>query len=105
MAGVWIEARVRVPWVGRRGTEDARRRRIGSRGACELGVGRVLRGKGRKGATLLALPNASLAEKLRRDLETIEFGDAGHVSERVDRTMGMVCSWGNKVKSERSRLT
>jgi hypothetical protein len=58
-----------------------------------LRVGRVLGRQGRNGVTLLALPDASLAKKLGRDLEAFEFGDAGHVGKRVDRAMRVVGSW------------
>ena len=101
VASLWIEVRRRIPRGGRRRTEDARGRRIGCRGACELRVGRVLGRKGREGGTLLALPNASLAEKLGRDLEAIEFGDTGHVGEGVNRTVGMVGSWGKRKEKKK----
>ena len=47
---------------------------------------------GRKGVTLLALPDAGLSKKFKRDLEALEFGDAGYVGKRVDCAMGVVGS-------------
>ena len=85
-----IEGVRRDRWTGR---EVTQRRKIGSRGACELRVSRVLRRKERKGATLFALPNASVTEKVGRDLEAIEFGDAGHIGEGVNHAVGMVRRW------------
>jgi len=99
MSGLWIEAGRRVPRSGRRGTEYGGGRRVGSRGACKLGVGRVLRREGRKGITLLALPDASLAKKLWRDLEALEFLDGGHVGKRVDRAMGVVGGWNKMTRN------
>ena len=66
-------------------------------------MGRVLRRKGRKGVTLLAFPNAGFTEKVGRDLEPIEFGDAGHIGEGVNRTVGMVRRWvkGKRVSFSR----
>ena len=43
------------------------------------------------------LPNASFTEKAGRDLEAIEFGDAGYIVEGVNRTVGVVRRWGKRV--------
>jgi len=59
-------------------------------------VGRVLGRQGRKGVTLLALPDTSLAKKLGRGLEAFEFGDASYVGKRVDRAMRVVGSWSKR---------
>ena len=96
MSSLWIEARRRVPRGGRRRTEDILGRRVGSRAACKLRVGRVLGRQGGKGVTLLALPDASLAKKLGGDLEALEFEDAGYIGERIDRAMGVVGGWSQR---------
>ena len=85
-----------VPRDGLGGTEDAGGGRVGGGGACELGVGRVLGREGRKGGTLLAFSNTSLAKKLGRDMETIEFADSGYIGERVDRAMRVVGGWSTR---------
>ena len=96
MSGLWIEARRRVPRGGRGGTEDVGGRRVRSRGACKLRVGRVLGREWGKGVTLLALPDASLAKKLGRDLEALEFEDGGYIGKRIDRAMGVVGGWSQR---------